>query len=220
LSKDLGQRNTSSWCNFIKDIAPLLECTYSELMASRKNIKTNTKLILQSRYERFWRLQVGDGSQTTGKLATYTRVKSSFRTENYLADVTNRQHRYALTRLRISAHHLYIERGRYLKPMIPREKRFCSYCQTQTMNLIEDEQHFLLTCPQYMEIRQDMFTVINQFCQYFPAMTDTHKLIYLLTAEDSTIRAVAKCCHDGFQQRNSSTTTDGTSQMANTQTDN
>jgi hypothetical protein len=39
LSKDLGQRNTSSWCNFIKDIAPLLECTYSELMASRKKLK-------------------------------------------------------------------------------------------------------------------------------------------------------------------------------------
>jgi hypothetical protein len=122
-------------------------------MASSKNIETNQKLILQSRYDRFWRLQVGDWSQTTGKLATYARVKSSFGTENYLTHVTNRQHRYALTRLRISAHHLYFERGRYLKPIIPREKRFCSNCQTHTMNVLEDEQHVMLTCPQYMEIR-------------------------------------------------------------------
>jgi hypothetical protein len=86
------------------------------------------------------------------------------------------------------------------------------------MNVIEDELHFLLTCPQYMEIKQDMFTVINQLCQYFPDMTDNHKCIYLLTADDSKIRAFAKCCIDGFLKRNSSTTTDGTSQMANTQT--
>ena len=51
--------------------------------------------------------------------------------------------------MRISAHKLEIERGRYSRPMISREERFCKYCT----NEIEDEKHFILKCPLYINIR-------------------------------------------------------------------
>ncbi len=74
-----------------------------------------------------------------GKLDTYTSVKCNYRMEEYLNQVTTPEHRQALTKLRISAHCLPIEVGRYGK--ITRENRICSLC-----NLAEvgDEKHLLL----------------------------------------------------------------------------
>ena len=43
-----------------------------------------------------------------------------------------------LTKLRISAHQLYVETGRYCNPAILREKRFCFHCK----NIVEDDKHF------------------------------------------------------------------------------
>jgi hypothetical protein len=48
-------------------------------------------------------------------------------------------HRKAPSKLRISAHDLNIERGRYAN--IPRPERFCCKCQ-----VLEDEVHFLDSC--------------------------------------------------------------------------
>ena len=55
-----------------------------------------------------------------------------------------------LTKLRISAHQLYVETGRYCNPSIPRENRFCFHCK----NIVEDEKHFLLDCPLYKHVRK------------------------------------------------------------------
>ena len=55
-----------------------------------------------------------------------------------------------MTKLRISAHQLYVETGRYCNPSIPRENRFCFYSK----NFVEDEKHFLLDCPLYKHVRK------------------------------------------------------------------
>ena len=47
------------------------------------------------------------------KLEFYSDIKSTFKIEPYLDPVENRSHKNALTRLRISAHSLHIETGRY-----------------------------------------------------------------------------------------------------------
>ena len=59
--------------------------------------------------------------------------------------------------LRISAHNLYIERGRYERPYIPREGRWCAYCfMTNSTTALEDEEHVLLHCPLYSNIRSKL----------------------------------------------------------------
>ncbi len=57
-----------------------------------------------------------------------------------------------ITKLRISAHDLLIERGRYFRPKIPREQRLCTTC-----NKVEDEEHFLLFCTKYSTLRSTTF---------------------------------------------------------------
>ena len=70
--------------------------------------------------------------------------------QNYLDFIDNRQHKAALTKLRISARRLHIETGRYkrydynLRRYIntPREEPTCLVC----VNEIEDEYHFPFEC--------------------------------------------------------------------------
>ena len=51
------------------------------------------------------------------------------------------RHRAALIRLLCSSHRLYIETGRWSRPIIPRNNRKCATCDK-----LEDEYHFLLEC--------------------------------------------------------------------------
>ena len=50
-----------------------------------------------------------------------------------------------LSKIRLSAHSLAIETGRYNKPFTSAEERYCKYC----LNQVENEKHFLLYCPLY-----------------------------------------------------------------------
>ena len=84
------------------------------------------------------------------KLEFKSDIKSKFKIEPYLNLVENRSHKNALTRLRISAHSLHIETGRYKRydkdlkayTNTPRGERKCPICTDD----IEDEYHFLFKC--------------------------------------------------------------------------
>ena len=55
--------------------------------------------------------------------------------------------RKPLTCLRISSHKLPIETGRYSRPIIPRQERYCIYCTEHGRgNLLGDERHLLTKC--------------------------------------------------------------------------
>ena len=70
-----------------------------------------------------------------------------------------------ITRFRVSAHTLLIEKGRYHN--IERGKRICQMCD---MNDVEDEYHFILKCPFYTHLRHLYITGPNplflNLCSY------------------------------------------------------
>ena len=76
-----------------------------------------------------------------GKLRTYTTFKVHFGFENYLFVIGHFEHWRCLTKLKISAHRLHIEIGRYQG--IPPHQRLCGQCDSGE---VEDEIHFLLCC--------------------------------------------------------------------------
>ena len=59
----------------------------------------------------------------------------------YVDILKNKNERAMLSKLRISAHKLAIEGGRYLN--IPKHERICTACNSGE---VEDEEHFLLNC--------------------------------------------------------------------------
>ena len=70
--------------------------------------------------------------------------------EKYLDMVTNKRYHTAITRLRTSSHTLEVERGGYTIPRTPVTDRLCCVCK-----VVEDEEHFLVSCEQYAELRDD-----------------------------------------------------------------
>ena len=64
---------------------------------------------LQQQYVSEWKADIGSLS----KLNFYGEIKEKYTFEKYLDFIDNRQHKAALTKLRITAHRLHIETGRY-----------------------------------------------------------------------------------------------------------
>ena len=134
---------------------PLLSLFHSD-------IGTECRNRLSSLYIQGWRDSIDKiGNQSTGhKLQTYSKIKDYFGMENYilLLPVAKRRH---FTKLKISAHHLSIERGGYTRPVTPRHERYCFDCNEM---MIGDEFHFMLKCPKYAWERSKMFQQLSEVC--------------------------------------------------------
>ena len=102
---------SGSWWNALQNISNLLKIN------DIRNIKL-IKKVIHSKFINQWKNKLMNDK----KLETYKKFKSNFLYEKYLNDVTNVVDRKNLTRLRISAHHLMIEKGRHLN--IPSNERF------------------------------------------------------------------------------------------------
>ena len=56
--------------------------------------------------------------ETSPKLEFYNLLKTEHGLEDYLQVINDHEHRANVTRLRISSHNLYVERGRYEIPLV------------------------------------------------------------------------------------------------------
>ena len=84
--------------------------------------------------------------QQSKKLQLLKSIKTDWGPAPYLNELSFNQ-RKNITRLRLSAHRLPIELGRYTVPLTPQEKRLCKLCQTAlNIHTIGDESHLLFDC--------------------------------------------------------------------------
>jgi hypothetical protein len=90
----------------------------------------------------------------SSKLSTYVLFKTAQCKEEDLGNINNIAFRTALTRFRVSAHDLIIERGRYTG--VARENILCGCC---SMNCIENEYNFLLVWPEFSAIRKKNLSI-------------------------------------------------------------
>ena len=82
---------------------------------------------------------------------------------------------------------------------IPVEERKCFVCKS---NYVEDEQHFLLHCSGYVNIRNDLHSLISQTNAHFASLSDYDKIMYLLKLDnDNTSQNIAKYTYLMFQKR-------------------
>ena len=93
--------------------------------------------------------------QETSKLRTYSIVKKDFKQERYLETVKNVKDRISMTKFRLSNHELMIEKGRHLN--LPKAERRCPICYS-----FDDEKHFLLNCPIYSAMRNELMTTVEE----------------------------------------------------------
>ena len=106
-----------------------------------------------------------------------------------------------MTRLRLGVHSQRIQTGKYENAgaSISIEERKCLVCKE---NYIEDEQHFLMYCEGYDNIRKDLHSLISQTDANFVNLTDHDKIMYLLKLNnEDTAQIIAKYTHIMFRKR-------------------
>ena len=103
-------------------------------------------------------------------LQLYKTCKTTLSYENYL-DMIPKNYRFFITRMRMSAHELRIQTGRYGQNRLPRNERYCLCCNN---NDIEDEYHFILICPCFLDFRKKF---IKKYFYKRPSMMKFIELI-------------------------------------------
>lgn len=131
---------------------------------------------LLERFKIYWSDQISN----IPKLRTYKKVKIVFDYEPYLE--CNFNIRKLISRIRLSAHKLKIEIGRY-EGMRP-ELRWCPHCNDGT---VEDEIHFVLHCKHHHVHRTKLYEAISKINITFLTLNDEAKFAYLLSAVDKVI---------------------------------
>ena len=144
--------NTTSWYNKMHNVFKRFKC--EDLLSISPNRFMNE---LECSYVKFWSESILN-RQTNNKLDTYGLFKKVFKFEPYLSFLKDRTKLRFLTKFRISNHELRVETGRYAKPKLPRDERYCQICNT---NNVEDEFHFLLKCPAYHDQRSTLFNSLG-----------------------------------------------------------
>jgi hypothetical protein len=121
--------------------------------------------------------------QKSNKLDIYKQVKKCYKMESYLCSIKNISNRAALSKLRLSAHTLPIEK---LRGKEPRENRYCIACGNTTLG---DEKHVLLECPHpsLVKHRFKFYCKLNQLYPGFSQFSNESKLILILMGHDNSM---------------------------------
>jgi hypothetical protein len=109
---------------------------------------------------------------TKPKLRTYMKFKNTFTPEDYVQYCPSRRQRSLLAQLRLGILPLNIEIGRYRNKKV--EERICEICN---VNQIEDEIYLLCQCNAYTQLRNEMYSDVNNI---IADMDVNEKFIYLM----------------------------------------
>ena len=145
---------------------------------------------LTNKYKEFWKKKI----ESSTKLDFYRKFKHDFKAEEYLdlTPVINAKRDYA--KFRTCNHKLAVEILRYKRPVIPREQRFCEFCNRDE---VEDENHIIFSCKTYKDIRETFFQKIRSLLNINPKFKDEFTEILFNTSNRFVIiytsNFISKC---------------------------
>lgn len=130
-------------------------------------LTTLVKLLLNNKLQiRFlmnfktnWQNDLQRNSAETGvdgnKLETYRLFQQNYGTEQYISCLRPKLYRSAHAKFRSGVAPLRLEPGRYERLLV--EERICFNCS----ECVESEEHVLLSCSLYNDLRKRLFSVIR-----------------------------------------------------------
>ena len=121
------------------------------------------------------------------KLRTYKQMKNEFHVEPYCLEILSRKHRGALAKFRSGTAPIKVETGRYQN--LDLSERVCFHCTS----CIEDEEHVLMVCPVYDDLRLSLISEALLVNPAFEGYSDMQKMCFLLS-DSRMVRSSAKVC--------------------------
>ena len=113
------------------------------------------------------------------KLRTFNQIVDFSSTKAYLMKPLSFPQRKAMAKTRLGVLPIRLETGRYERPKVAAEHRLCQQCN---LDVVEDESHFLLSCPSSTFLRDNLFSNITN--ESFDSLTCIDKIKYLLNSPD------------------------------------
>ena len=150
--KTMGNLNLPSWTKNVYQLKSIFNLQSLDITTSEFKDK------IQSFYSNKINTQLSHIRETeSGKLRFYSKIYNGFELHKYMEFNLSKNLRSNLSKLRMSAHPLAIETGRYSRPFIQADQRFCKYCP----NIVENEMHFVLRCTGLSAIRDKYTNLMN-----------------------------------------------------------
>ena len=172
-----------SWSQLDCDPPILTDCCRAVRKAAIQRSKSAGVPIsaIVSNFKQNWQAKLHDLNKYP-IMRTYALYKFDFECETYLNAVRDRRYRNAISKFRLSSHSLEIERGRLCNPKVPVSERLCFRC-----NCIEDEQHFLVSCKLYEDLRVDLYDKVSKIITDFYEIGDREKFVRLMNSRDNNV---------------------------------
>ena len=173
------------------DINQLIGATHREIKKLELSLCEN----LFARYIQTW----SQNLHCFPELVTYWEIKTDYRIEPYILYIPDKRHQQAVARLRVSSHNLNIEIGRHSPPRIPRDQRFCMFCNSGE---IDDELHFITACNYHSCERDNFFRIIDPINK-ISSMTNTFdKFVTIMNSEEPSVaKALGSFVFSAFKKR-------------------
>ena len=130
------------------------------------------------------------------KLRTYINISGEAIPRTYLTKPLSFIQRRFMAKLRLGILPLRIESGRYERPKLVSNQRFCQQCM---LGEVEDEEHFMLVCPKHRFRRDKLLSSIENLTD-FNEMSNSAKLNFLLNDND-IVKASSQYIIDSFFAR-------------------
>ena len=180
---DLQNITNDSWCGELEKILDqigmlgnLIDGTEIDIDVAREKLFTL--------YDLEWQ----DSISTKPKLRTYVKFKCHISTENYVTQNINKYERSLLAKLKSGTLPLAVERGRFKCKQLC--KRLCESCNS---NEIEDEEHFIVTCPFYKTHRMSFLNYIScNVSEDLNNLNPEDQYIKLMTLNNKNLRVFVK----------------------------
>lgn len=181
----MAQTNQSTWLKSIQDTLDLVGL--QELWNNHEDYSddfpsTRFKAQITNKFHDQWENEISHLNNES-KLRTYKLFKTDLKFERYLEVVKDFEIRKNITRLRISAHSLYIETGRHKRPTkVPVDQRLCDPC-----NNIEDEYHFIMACSKYNIPRNNLIKKIQEIFVDSMSYNRQDLFVFIMKLEDTEL---------------------------------
>jgi hypothetical protein len=175
---------------------PFLCEIHNVILVGKQSVK---KMILELSWENYkcsWTDKLNTNIARTGqggnKLRTYRTFKKEICKEPYVYGFLNEHYRRCFAQFRMGIAPIKIETGRRVKGQyVPPIDRICPVCTLEC----ENEEHVLIRCPAYVNLRSELFTKITDTMPNFVSFNDQEKLTCLL-GDYNVFKLVAKFCFD------------------------
>ena len=134
-----------------------LEVWNAQGIGNIRNFLSIFKLKVEDVYIQDWHSRL----ENSTRAMLYISV-AKFQYQQYLDILKVEKYRNSLCKIRVSAHRLEVETGRWTKPnKTPLDDRICLIC-----GVLEDEFHFFIECPLYNDLRNIYITVLLAKSEY------------------------------------------------------